>query len=77
MIATTRIAEIHALNGNYLKAAEAQGRALDYYQNEYRIDWFIEGRQQYFQRLAEGVEVMPTPTLLSPSSTGAAFSPGD
>jgi tetratricopeptide (TPR) repeat protein len=77
MIASTRVAEIHALDGDYLRAAEFQARALDFYQNEYRIDWIIEGRQGYFERLAEGVEALPTPTLLSPSRAGAAFSPGD
>lgn len=74
MIACTRLADIHASKRDYVEAAETQRRALDFYQNEYRVDWVIEGRQQYYGRLAEGVETTPSPTPSSPMRAGAAFS---
>ncbi|MDH3214794.1 MAG: tetratricopeptide repeat protein [Candidatus Krumholzibacteria bacterium] len=64
MIACTRVAEIVALSADYERAAEYQKRALDFYQNEYRVDWMIEGRQQYFERLGNGDGHAPAPTLL-------------
>ncbi|UCH82566.1 MAG: tetratricopeptide repeat protein [Candidatus Latescibacterota bacterium] len=77
LIASTRIAEIHALNGNYELAAEYQKRALDFYHNEYRVDWIIEGRHGYFERLAKGMENLPAPTLFSPSGLGTNSMRGD
>jgi tetratricopeptide (TPR) repeat protein len=64
MIATTRTAEIIASRGDYEKASEVQGSAMDFYHHEYLVDWVIEGRQRYFKRLADGEETIE-PTLLS------------
>jgi tetratricopeptide (TPR) repeat protein len=64
MIASTRIAEIYASRGYYKTAARYQGIALGYYHNEYLVDWVMEGRRRYFERLGEGKEKSP-PTLLS------------
>jgi len=64
MIASTRIAEIYASRGYYKTAARYQGIALSYYHNEYLVDWVLEGRKRYFERLAEGKETIP-PTLLT------------
>ncbi len=64
MIASTRIAEIFASRGHYKKAAEYQSQAMDYYHRQYLVDWVIEGRQRYFERLADGKETVE-PTLLS------------
>jgi tetratricopeptide (TPR) repeat protein len=64
MIASTRIAEIYAARGFYKTAARYQGVALSYYHNEYLVDWVVEGRMKFFQRLAEGKESTP-PTLLT------------
>jgi tetratricopeptide (TPR) repeat protein len=64
MIAAARIAEIHAFTGDYPLAAEYEDRALEHYQNEYRVDWMLEGRKRYFERLAEGKEALPHPALL-------------
>jgi tetratricopeptide (TPR) repeat protein len=64
LIASTRIAEIFADRGQYEKAAEYQGQAMKFYHREFLVDWIVEGRQRYFQRLAEGNESVP-PTLLS------------
>jgi len=64
MIASTRIAEIYASRGYYKTAARYQGIALSYYHNEYLVDWVMEGRKRYFERLGEGKETVP-PTLLS------------
>ncbi len=64
MIASTRIAEIYASRGFYKTAARYEGIALSYYHNEYLLDWVLEGRKRFFERLAEGKETGP-PTLLS------------
>jgi hypothetical protein len=64
MIASTRVAEIYASRGYYKTAARYQGIALSYYHNEYLVDWVVEGRKRYFERLAEGKEKTP-PTLLT------------
>ncbi len=64
MIASTRIAEIYAARGYYKTAARYEGIALSYYHNEYLVDWVMEGRKRYFERLGEGKETVP-PTLLS------------
>jgi tetratricopeptide (TPR) repeat protein len=64
MIASTRIAEIYAARESYKTAARYEGIALSYYHNEYLLDWVIEGRQSYFERLSEGKET-GRPTLLS------------
>jgi tetratricopeptide (TPR) repeat protein len=64
MIASTRIAEIYAARGYYKTAARYQGIALSYYHNEYLVDWVVEGRKRYFERLADGKETSP-PTLLT------------
>jgi tetratricopeptide (TPR) repeat protein len=73
MIASTRIAEIYAARGFYQTAARYQGVALSYYHGEYLVDWVMEGRQRYFERLAEGKETTP-PTLLT-ANFGAARPP--
>jgi tetratricopeptide (TPR) repeat protein len=64
MIASTRIAEIYAARGFYKTAARFEGIAMSYYHSEYLVDWVVEGRKRYFERLAEGKETGP-PTLLS------------
>ena len=74
MIASTRIAEIHATRGFYKTAARYQGIALSYYHNEYLLDWVLEGRKKYFERLAEGKESGP-PTLLTAISDAATSQP--
>ncbi len=63
MFASTRIAEIYASQGSYKTAARYQEIALSYYHNEYLMDWVMEGRKRYFERLAEG-KVSRPPTLL-------------
>ena len=64
LIASTRIAEIFAQRGRYEEAAKQQAHAMTFYHREYLVDWVVEGRQRYFERLAEGKESVP-PTLLS------------
>jgi tetratricopeptide (TPR) repeat protein len=64
MIAATRIAEIYAHGGFYKTAARYQAVALTYYHNEYLLDWVLEGRKKYFERLSQGEESRP-PTLLT------------
>jgi tetratricopeptide (TPR) repeat protein len=62
MLAACRAAEIHGARGDYRSAARTLSRALDYYHREYLMDWIIEGRQRYYERLADGREKI-TPTL--------------
>lgn len=56
MIAAARVAEIHGAGGAYDKAAASLSRALDCYDKEYLLDWILEGRRAYYQRLVEGKE---------------------
>ncbi|UCH84590.1 MAG: hypothetical protein JSW50_02535, partial [Candidatus Latescibacterota bacterium] len=63
MIGCTRIAEIYAAKGRYESAARWEAYAMNFYHGEYLMDWVIEGRQRYFDRLAKGEETVP-PTLL-------------
>ena len=74
MIASTRIAEIYAARGFYKTAARYEGIALSYYHNEYLVDWVLEGRKGYFERLDEGKETTP-PTLLSAWTAGTVAAP--
>jgi len=64
MIGSTRIAEIYAANGRYESAARFAAYAMNFYHREYLVDWVIEGRKRYFERLANGEETSP-PTLLT------------
>jgi tetratricopeptide (TPR) repeat protein len=64
LIASTRIAEVFAQRGQYEEASKHQAYAMKFYHREYLIDWVVEGRQRYFERLAKGEETVP-PTLLS------------
>jgi len=74
MIASTRIAEIYAARGFYKTAARYEGIALSYYHNEYLVNWVLEGRKGYFERLGEGKETSP-PTLLSAWTAGTVAAP--
>lgn len=65
MVSCTRLAEIAAAQGDYARAVDLQKQALEFYQKEYRVDWMLEGRRQYFERLANGENHAPAPTLLS------------
>ncbi|MEJ2720958.1 MAG: hypothetical protein P8181_07425 [bacterium] len=64
LIASMRLAEIYAANKHYDSAAKFAGYAMNFYHGEYLVDWIIEGRQRYFERLANGQESVP-PTLLT------------
>jgi hypothetical protein len=70
MLAATRLAEIYAARGDYETAVLYQNRARDFYHREYLIDWVLEGRMRYFQRLANGEESV-RPTILTGSPDGA------
>lgn len=74
MIASTRIAEIYAHGGYYKTAARYQAVALSYYHNEYLVDWVLEGRKRFFERLSEGKEAGP-PTLLAMCAARATALP--
>jgi tetratricopeptide (TPR) repeat protein len=64
MFAACRAAEICGARGEYDKAAHFLSRALKSYSKEYLLDWIIEGRQRYYERLARG-EDEPAPGLFS------------
>lgn len=74
MIAATRIAEIHASEESYETAAHYQSVAMRYYHSEYLLDWVLEGRKKYFERLGDG-EFQGPPGLLM-TGGGSGGSPG-
>jgi hypothetical protein len=63
MLACTRIAEIHGLRGEYAEAADWLDKAMDYYQKEFLVDWLLEGRRRFYDRLRDGDSAI-TPRLL-------------
>ncbi len=66
MLAASRAAEICGARENYSDAEEWLDRARKYYQKEYLVDWILEGRQRYYERLKKGEESV-TPRLLTPA----------
>jgi tetratricopeptide (TPR) repeat protein len=64
MLAASRAAEIHGLRGDYDAAVQMLDRAMEFYRKEFLVDWILEGRKRYYQRLRDG-EALPTPRLLS------------
>lgn len=62
MLAASRVAEIQGARGDYEAASKSLSRALSYYHKEFLVDWILEGRQRYFERLHKGQEAA-TPTL--------------
>lgn len=65
MLAASRAAEIHGTRGEYKAAAKSLETARKYYHKEFLLDWVLEGREQYYKRLAEGKETI-APSLYSP-----------
>jgi tetratricopeptide (TPR) repeat protein len=66
MLACSRIAEIHGRRGEFAEAAEWLKKAMDYYQKEFLVDWLLEGRCRYYERLRDGDSAF-TPRLLDPT----------
>jgi tetratricopeptide (TPR) repeat protein len=65
MLACSRIAEIHGLRGEYDAASGWLGKAMDFYQKEFLVDWVLEGRRRYYESLHDG-ETTSAPRLLTP-----------
>jgi len=59
LIAGTRAGELTGAAGAYQSAALYFERARKFWHREFLYDWLIEGRQRYFERLAEGEELPP------------------
>ncbi|MFQ5512144.1 MAG: tetratricopeptide repeat protein [Candidatus Krumholzibacteriia bacterium] len=67
MLAGTRMAEVFAARKEYGKASGYMRKAQSFYHKEYLIDWVIEGRKRYFDRLDDGKEsVVPTQLSINP-----------
>lgn len=64
MLAAGRIAEIHGALGAYGEASDWLEKAMDFYQKEFLVDWLLEGRKRYYERLRDG-ETEETPRLLT------------
>ena len=62
MLAASRAAEIQGARGDYKAASKSLSRALEYYSKEFLLDWILEGRQRYYDRLVKGRETV-APTL--------------
>lgn len=67
MIACTRAGEILGARGDYNAASKHYERAGSFWHKEYLLDWILEARKGYFERLSEGKETA-RPTLLTSSS---------
>jgi tetratricopeptide (TPR) repeat protein len=66
MIAASRVAEIHGARGDYEAAAESLDRALQFYRKEYLVDWMLEGRRRYYEKLDDGND-LPVPRVFTPT----------
>jgi tetratricopeptide (TPR) repeat protein len=56
MLAASRAAEIHGAKGDYESAARRLDLAMKYYHKEFLVDWILEGRKRYYERLRDGEE---------------------
>lgn len=56
MLAASRAAEIFGSRGDYRSAARYLDRAMQYYHKEFFVDWLLQGRKRYYDRLADGKE---------------------
>jgi tetratricopeptide (TPR) repeat protein len=65
MLASSRIAEIYGARGDYENASRWLDRAMDHYQKEFLVDWMLEGRRRFYDRLRDG-ETDQAPRILSP-----------
>jgi tetratricopeptide (TPR) repeat protein len=54
MLAASRAAEIHGARGDYKSAAQRLDRAMEYYRQEFLVDWILEARKRYYERLKDG-----------------------
>jgi len=63
MLAASRAAEIYGSRGDYATAVRLLDRSLKHYSKEFLVDWVLEGRKQYYERLRDGDD-LPTPRVL-------------
>ncbi len=66
MIAASRVAEIHGARGDFEAAAKSLDRALRFYRKEYLVDWMLEGRRRYYEKLDDGKD-LPLPRIFTPT----------
>lgn len=64
MIASTRAGEILGARGDYKAASKHYEHAGSFWHKEYLLDWILEARKRYFERLSEGKETT-RPALLT------------
>jgi tetratricopeptide (TPR) repeat protein len=67
MVASTRAAEILGAHGKFEAAEKHYERAASFWHKEYLLDWVMEARKRYFNRLKDGKETT-LPTILTASS---------
>jgi tetratricopeptide (TPR) repeat protein len=65
MMASSRIAEIYGARGDYESASQWLDKAMDFYQKEFLVDWVLEGRRQFYNRLHDG-KTSAAPHILTP-----------
>lgn len=68
MIAAMRVAEIKAAGGSYRSASRWYDRALENFQEEYRVDWVMKGRRRYLEELHEAGARLPGEPVLFAAS---------
>ncbi len=66
MIACTRAGEIFGAKGDFKTASKHYETAGKFWHKEYLLDWVLEARRRYFERLSEGKETVK-PNLLTAS----------
>jgi tetratricopeptide (TPR) repeat protein len=66
MLASCRVGEIYGARGDYDTACKWLEKAMEFYQKEFLVDWLLEGRQRYYERLRDG-ETTAAPHLLNPA----------
>ena len=64
MIACTRAGEILGARGDFKAASKHYQPAGPFWPREYLLDWVLEARMHYFERLSEGKETTK-PALLT------------
>ncbi|HEX6790662.1 MAG TPA: hypothetical protein VF247_05065 [Candidatus Krumholzibacteria bacterium] len=66
MIACSRAGEILGARGDFEAAKKHYERAVSFWHKEYLLDWIMEARRRYFERLKDGKETR-VPTVLTAS----------
>jgi hypothetical protein len=66
LVASARVGEIEARDGNYRSASRWYERAVDHHRDVYRVDWMLRGRARRFDEMSQdGGALSGEPILFS------------